>query len=98
MNGEPEPSQAALRRRVTIVNRKGLHARAAAKFVKLARQFDAVTTVVRNGVSVGGESIMGLMMLAASEGSDIELSASGPQAEEALNALIELVARKFDED
>ena len=98
MSGDPESVDETLRRRVTIVNRRGLHARAAAKFVKVARRFDAVTTVVRNGVSVGGESIMGLMMMAASEGTDIELSATGPQAEEALNALIELVTRKFDED
>ena len=87
-----------VRRTVTIANRRGLHARAAAKFVKLARSFDAETMVARNGVSVAGQSIMGLMMLAASEGCDIEVMASGSQAEEALTALVDLVVRKFDED
>lgn len=87
-----------LRRDVTIVNRRGLHARAAAKFVTLADAFDAEVTVAKNGVEVPGRSIMGLMMLAAAPGCRLELSASGPAAERALAALANLVMNKFDED
>jgi phosphocarrier protein len=83
---------------VTISNRRGLHARAAAKLVKLASQFDAEVTVIKDGVSVSGSSIMGLMMLAAAPGTDLEISAKGPQAGPALDALERLVAGKFDED
>lgn len=85
-------------RRVTILNKRGLHARAAAKFVKLAGQFQAEVTVTKDGTSVSGRSIMGLMMLAASPGSDLELSAVGPDAWAALDAIAALVANKFDED
>jgi phosphocarrier protein HPr len=85
-------------RRVTILNKRGLHARAAAKFVKLAAQFQAEVTVTKDGTSVSGRSIMGLMMLAASPGSDLELSAEGPDAWAALDAIAALVAAKFDED
>jgi len=89
-------------RTVTIVNRKGLHARAAAKFVKLADSFDAAVTVTRagpgGGAEVGGTSIMGLMMLAAAPGTDIEIRVAGPQAEEALGALVALVEDGFGED
>lgn len=85
-------------RTVTIVNQRGLHARAAAKFVKVAGDFDAQVTVTRNGQSVSGGSIMGLMMLAASPGTDIRIDATGPQGAEALDALCQLVADKFDED
>jgi phosphocarrier protein len=85
-------------RKVTIVNRRGLHARAAAKFVKLASRFDAVIDVARNGNEVGGDSIMGLMMLAAGPGCQITLTATGRDAEQAIRALDELIARKFDED
>ncbi|MEQ8968265.1 MAG: HPr family phosphocarrier protein [Azospirillaceae bacterium] len=88
----------AVRRRVTVVNRRGLHARAAAKFVKLAGRFDARVLVCRAGMEVGGNSIMGLMMLAAGPGVEIELTASGPQAREAVDALEGLIAAKFDED
>jgi phosphocarrier protein len=83
---------------VTIVNERGLHARAAAKFVKLADTFDAAVTVERGDVSVGGGSIMGLMMFGAGPGSELMLSASGPDAEAALDALADLIARGFDED
>jgi phosphocarrier protein HPr len=83
---------------VTIRNRKGLHARASAKFVKCAECFDAVITVTRDGQVVGGTSIMGLMMLAAGPGSTLHLSAQGPQGPEALQALIALVESGFDED
>jgi phosphocarrier protein len=83
---------------VTIVNRKGLHARASAKFVKCAEQFDADIRVTRDGQSVGGTSIMGLMMLAASIGSSITIEAEGPEAPEAIEALVQLIADKFGED
>jgi phosphocarrier protein HPr len=83
---------------VTIRNRKGLHARASAKFVKCAESYDAEITVTRDGQEVGGTSIMGLMMLAAGPGSTLHLSAQGPQGPEALQALIALVECGFDEE
>jgi phosphocarrier protein HPr len=83
---------------VTIRNRKGLHARASAKFVKCAETYDAAITVTRDGHTVGGTSIMGLMMLAAGPGSTLHLSAEGPQGPEALQALVTLVENGFDED
>jgi phosphocarrier protein HPr len=86
------------RRSATIANRRGLHARAAAKFVKLAATFDAQVLVCHRGTEVSGLSIMGLMMLAAAPGCCIDLRASGNQAEQALDALCELIDRKFDED
>lgn len=84
-------------RQVTIVNQKGLHARAAAKFVKLAGTFQAEITVIKGDMEVSGLSIMGLMMLAAGPGSSLELRISGAEAKEAMTALEDLVARKFDE-
>ena len=88
----------SLSRTVEIVNERGLHARASAKFVKLASSFDAEVTVSRDGQSVDARSIMGLMMLAAGIGSSIDISAEGPQAAEALDALVALVAARFDEE
>ena len=85
-------------RRVTIVNGRGLHARAAAKFVKLAGTFDAEIIVARNDMEVSGSSIMGLMMLAAAPGCELELRARGPAASAALAALSDLVMNKFEED
>ena len=85
-------------RTVEIVNKRGLHARASAKFVKLAADFDAEVAVTREGQTVDARSIMGLMMLGAGIGSVLELSADGPQAAEALDALVELVANRFEED
>jgi phosphocarrier protein HPr len=85
-------------RTATIVNERGLHARAAAKFVKLAEKFDADVTVERGGMSVGGQSIMGLMMFGAGPGTELQLSATGLEAEAAMAALIDLIARGFDED
>jgi phosphocarrier protein HPr len=82
----------------TICNQRGLHARAAARFVKTAAQFDADIKVRKNGTEVSGRSIMGLMMLAAAPGAVIELTASGPQAMEAVNALADLIECKFNED
>ena len=87
-----------LRRVVVIANRRGLHARAAAKFVKLAGSFDTVVSVARDDVVVCGVSIMGLMMLAAAPGAEIELRASGRQAAQAIAALAELVGNGFDEE
>jgi phosphocarrier protein len=85
-------------REVTIVNRRGLHARAAAKFVKLAQSFEAATVdVEKSGTRVSGLSIMGLMMLAATPGTRLTLHARGPAAEAALSALGRLVADGFDE-
>ena len=85
-------------REVTIVNRRGLHARAAAKFVKLAQSFETATVhVEKTGTSVSGLSIMGLMMLAATPGTKLRLRAEGPAAEAALAALNRLVASGFDE-
>jgi phosphocarrier protein HPr len=86
------------RREVVICNQRGLHARAAARFVKLAEQFEAEIWVEREGQSVSGRSIMGLMMLAAGPGSPILLSASGRDAAAAIAALARLVESKFDED
>ena len=80
-----------------ICNQRGLHARASAKFVKLAETFDADIRVSKDGETVGGTSIMGLMMLAASKGCSIEISASGPQAEQALESLQALVEDRFGE-
>ena len=83
---------------MTITNRLGLHARAAAKFVKTAGQFGAEITVCKDGTEVSGLSIMGLMMLAATPGSEIVIESTGDQAEDALDALKDLITRNFDED
>ncbi len=85
-------------RQVTIVNRRGLHARAAARLVKLASEFDAEITVAKDGTEVSGLSIMGLMMLAGAPGVTLELRARGGQAEPALEAIAALIAGGFDED
>jgi phosphocarrier protein len=85
-------------RELAIVNQRGLHARASAKFVKCAESFNADITVSRDGMSVPATSIMGLMMLGAAMGTSISVVASGPQAEDALNALAQLVESKFDEE
>lgn len=82
----------------TIANQRGLHARAAAKFVKLVETFSAEITVVKDDMRVSGRSIMGLMMLAATQGSTIRLCGSGVDAAAALDALSNLVKRKFDEE
>lgn len=83
---------------VPITNKRGLHARASAKFVTLASGFDAQITVTHDGSSVTGTSIMGLMMLAAAMGDTIRISATGSQAVEALDRLVGLVIDKFGED
>jgi phosphocarrier protein len=90
--GTPLTAQAEIR------NQRGLHARAAAKFVQALNGFQAEIVVVRGDMQVSGRSIMGLMMLAAGPGSVIEIRASGPDAAAALGALESLIGRKFDED
>jgi len=85
-------------RTVTICNERGLHARASAKFVKTAAGFDAEVTVTKDGATVDARSIMGLMMLAAGPGAQIEIAAEGAQAEEACQALEDLVTCRFDEE
>ena len=83
---------------VIIRNIKGLHARASAKFVKCAESFDATITVTREGQSVGGTSIMGLMMLAAGPGSSLHITAEGLQGPDALAAIVALVEAGFGEE
>ncbi|MBB4570436.1 MULTISPECIES: HPr family phosphocarrier protein [Rhizobium] len=87
-----------LSRELLIINKRGLHARASAKFVQTVEAYDATITVSRDGTTVGGNSIMGLMMLAASPGCSVLVTASGIQAAEALDALDRLVADKFGEE
>jgi phosphocarrier protein HPr len=85
-------------REIPITNKRGLHARASAKFVQMVERFQADVTVTRNGESVGGTSIMGLMMLAAGIGTSIVVSAKGPEAQAALDAITQLVTDKFGEE
>jgi len=91
-------SDGARQRTFTIRNKRGLHARAAAKFAATANTFECDIEVERNGQSVPGRSIMGLMMLAASNGTDITVHASGDDADAALDAIEALVSGKFEED
>ena len=91
-------SAGPLLRTVEIINERGLHARASAKFVKTAAQFDAEIKVSREGQTVDAQSIMGLMMLAAGIGSTVDISAEGPEAETALDALTALIADRFQEE
>jgi phosphocarrier protein len=95
-NGAPG-AVPVLSRSVTVVNKRGLHARAAAKFVTLAEQFGASVDVVRDGQSVSARSIMGLMMLGAGRGATLELRAEGWDAKEALDALAALIEAGFNE-
>ena len=94
----PPARPGALVRVLPIVNQKGLHARASAKFVQTVERFDAEVRVTRGGETVGGTSIMGLMMLAAAPGTEIAVEAMGPEAEEALAAIEKLLAERFGED
>ena len=93
----PSPEGAEVRV-LTIVNKKGLHARASAKFCQTVEKFDANIRVTRGHETVGGTSIMGLMMLAAGPGSTIELSATGPEAAGVMEAVLQLIANKFEEE
>jgi phosphocarrier protein len=88
----------AATRVVEIINKRGLHARASAKFVKTATAFDAEVRVTKDGQTVDARSIMGLMMLAAAPGCSIEIEAEGPEAERVLDALEALVAGRFEEE
>jgi phosphocarrier protein HPr len=94
----PKDSSAAVAREIVIINKKGLHARASAKFVQTAEQFDAIITVTRGHESIGGTSIMGLMMLAAGPGITITIQATGKEAAEAVDALCALIVSRFGED
>lgn len=99
MTGSAELQPAdAVYRSATITNRRGLHARAAAKFVKLAAQFKAQVVVSHRGTEVSGLSIMGLMMLAAGPGCTVDLRGHGDDAETAVTALVGLIEEKFGED
>ncbi len=100
---ESVPDERAFRdgavvRKLCICNRKGLHARASAKFVQLVEKFDADVRVMRGNETVGGTSIMGLMMLAASPGTSITVEATGRQAAEVVDALTTLIQTRFGED
>ena len=88
----------AISRELPIINKRGLHARASAKFVQMVERFNAEVWVTRGSETVGGTSIMGLMMLSAGPGTSIVVSAAGPEAETALDAITELVAGKFNEE
>jgi phosphocarrier protein HPr len=94
----PQPCSDAVVREIEIINKKGLHARASAKFVQCAEQFDAAINVTRGHESVGGTSIMGLMMLAAGPGITITIQATGKEAAAAVDALCALVADRFGEE
>jgi phosphocarrier protein HPr len=94
----PPVLEGALVRELPIINRKGLHARASAKFVQCCEGFDAEIQVTRCGETVGGTSIMGLLTLAAAQGTSVSVAARGNQAKEALDALQALLANRFGED
>ncbi|MFZ5732577.1 MAG: HPr family phosphocarrier protein [Pseudomonadota bacterium] len=97
--GTSAPSASgAVTREIPVINKRGLHARASAKFVQMVEKFDADVKVTRNGETVGGTSIMGLMMLAAGIGTSITVSATGAQAQEVVDALATLMGNKFNED
>ena len=91
-------SDASTTRELKIVNVKGLHARASARFVEVVEEYDATATVRKDGLSAAGDSIMGLLMLAASIGTSIEVETSGPQADALADALDALVADRFGEE
>jgi phosphocarrier protein len=94
----PTVPPGAVSRELPIINKRGLHARASAKFVQMVERFSAEVWVTRGSETVGGTSIMGLMMLSAGPGTTIVVSAIGPDAQAAIDALTELVASKFNEE
>jgi phosphocarrier protein HPr len=94
----PSVPAGAVSRDLLIINKRGLHARASAKFVQLVEKFSAEVWVTRGGETVGGTSIMGLMMLAAGPGTTVTVSAIGPEAQQAVDAIAALVADKFNEE
>ena len=94
----PSVPAGAISREVLIINKRGLHARASAKFVQMVERFNAEVWVTRGNETVGGTSIMGLMMLAAGPGTTVTVSAKGPEAQAAVDALAGLIADKFNEE
>jgi phosphocarrier protein HPr len=94
----PTVPQGAISRELPIINKRGLHARASAKFVQMVERFSAEVWVTKGSETVGGTSIMGLMMLSAGPGTSITVSAIGPEAQAAIDAITELVASKFNEE
>ena len=94
----PRVPAGAISRELLIINKRGLHARASAKFVQTVERFNAEVWVTRGGETVGGTSIMGLMMLAAGPGTSVVVSAVGPEAQAAIDAIAALVADKFNEE
>ena len=94
----PSVPSGAISRELLIINKRGLHARASAKFVQLVEKFSAEVWVTRGSETVGGTSIMGLMMLAAGPGTSVTVSATGPEAQAALDAIAALIADKFNEE
>jgi len=98
IDGGPSVPSGAVSREIPIINKRGLHARASAKFVQTVERFNAEVWVTKGHETVGGTSIMGLMMLSAGPGTSIVVSAIGPEAQAAVDALTELVASKFNEE
>jgi phosphocarrier protein HPr len=94
----PSVPAGAVSRELLIINKRGLHARASAKFVQLVEKFSAEVWVTRGGETVGGTSIMGLMMLAAGPGTSVTVSAIGPEAQQVVDAIAALIADKFNEE
>jgi len=97
-NAGPTVPQGAVSRELPIINKRGLHARASAKFVQMVERFNAEVWVTKGTETVGGNSIMGLMMLSAGPGTSIMVSAIGPEAQAAIDAITELVGSKFNEE
>ena len=94
----PRVPEGAISKQLLIINKRGLHARASAKFVQMVERFTSEVWVTRGGETVGGRSIMGLMMLAAGPGTTVTVSALGPDADEAIKAITALVESKFNEE
>ena len=94
----PSVPAGAISRELLIINKRGLHARASAKFVQMVERFNAEVFVTRGNETVGGNSIMGLMMLAAGPGTTVTVAATGPEAKAAVDALAALIADKFNEE
>lgn len=86
------------RAQITLKNKRGLHARAASKFARTAKKYAAEVRVTKGDVEVNGKSIMGLMLLSAPKGTDIEITCEGPEAESALNGILDLIKGRFGED
>ena len=97
-NAGPAVPSGAVSRELPIINKRGLHARASAKFVQMVERFNAEVWVTKGHETVGGTSIMGLMMLSAGPGTSIVVSAIGPEAQAAIDAITELVGSKFNEE